>query len=116
MGVVERSRRYYSVPLEVPFLSGGQLSAARGGLRLIQAPRLLVDFAKSSGARSDLAVLARAGVASIEPGRAVRGAGLLGGRWLASHSFRVLRAVLCWRLVGLAAQALGRESQAARLG
>ena len=38
MGVVERSRRYYSVPLEVPFLSGGQLSAARGGLRLIQRP------------------------------------------------------------------------------
>ena len=81
MGVVERSRRYYSVPLEVPFLSGGQLSAARGGLRLIQAPRLLVDFAKSSGARSDLAVLARAGVASVVPGRAGDGAGAKAGNF-----------------------------------
>ena len=98
MGVVERSRRYYSVPLEVPFLSGGQLSAARGGLRLIQAPRLLVDFAKSSGARSDLAVLARAGVASVVPGRAGDGAGancvdpenpyrcLYFERWTATHT------------------------------
>ena len=69
------------VPLEVRFLSGSQVSAARGGLRLIQAPRLLVDFAKSSGARSDLAVLARAGVASVVPGRASGGAGAKAGNF-----------------------------------
>ena len=48
MGVLETCR-CCPVPLEVRFLSGSQVSAARGGLRLIQAPRLLVDFAKSSG-------------------------------------------------------------------